>query len=249
MPSRCPTSRSRCRARRSTATTRATPPCCSPSDCGESPREIAEDLCARLGDAGGLVSSLDVAGPGFVNLKLAESGWQDLLHAIIEAGERYGQSETAEVAAARDAEGGRDAKPRVQVEFVSANPTGPLSTGHGRQAILGDCIARLLEATGLGRHARVLLQRRRPSDARPRRVREGALPRAARPRRRAACVRARRSREGLGRRGRGAPRRVPRGRLPGRLHLRHRGRAARGGGRRAGRRARRGPFPRRRPSA
>ncbi|MEM9177473.1 MAG: arginine--tRNA ligase [Myxococcota bacterium] len=110
----------------------------------QKPRDIALDLKARLGDAGGLVSHLDVAGPGFLNVKLAESGWQDLLHDIIAAGDRYGQSESAEVAAARTGE----AKPRVQVEFVSANPTGPLSTGHGRQAILGDCIARLLEATG-----------------------------------------------------------------------------------------------------
>ena len=108
------------------------------------PREIAEDLKERLGDAGGLVSSVDIAGPGFLNVRLAESGWQDLLHDMIEAGARYGQSESDEVAAARTGE----AKPRVQVEFVSANPTGPLSTGHGRQGILGDCIARLLEATG-----------------------------------------------------------------------------------------------------
>lgn len=108
------------------------------------PREIAEDLKLRLGDAGGLVSAVEVAGPGFLNVKLAESGWQDLLHDIVEAGSRYGQSESDEVKAARQGE----ARPRVQVEFVSANPTGPLSTGHGRQGILGDCIARLLEATG-----------------------------------------------------------------------------------------------------
>ena len=108
------------------------------------PREIAEDLKERIGNAGGLVASLDIAGPGFMNIKLVESGWQDLLHDIIEAGDEYGQSESEEVAAARTGE----AKPKVQVEFVSANPTGPLSTGHGRQGILGDCIARMLEATG-----------------------------------------------------------------------------------------------------
>jgi arginyl-tRNA synthetase len=101
------------------------------------PREIAEDLAARLGDGGGLVARSEVAGPGFLNIVLAESGWQDLLHGIIEAGERYGRK------AAAPGEAGR-----VQVEFVSANPTGPLSTGHGRQGVLGDCIARLLEATG-----------------------------------------------------------------------------------------------------
>ena len=108
------------------------------------PREIAEDLKERIGNGGGLVASLDIAGPGFINIKLVESGWQDLLHDIIEAGDEYGQSESEEVAAARTGE----AKPKVQVEFVSANPTGPLSTGHGRQGILGDCIARMLEATG-----------------------------------------------------------------------------------------------------
>jgi arginyl-tRNA synthetase len=111
---------------------------------GRKPREIAEDLKARIGDAGGLVASLDIAGPGFLNVKLAESGWQDLLHEIISAGARFGQSRSAEVRAATSG----DAPPKVQVEFVSANPTGPLSTGHGRQAILGDCIARVLEATG-----------------------------------------------------------------------------------------------------
>ena len=80
----------------------------------------------------------------------------------------------------------RPAARRVQVEFVSANPTGPLTLGHGRQAVIGDCIARLLAGRRRRRHARVLLQRRRPPDARARRVGEGALPGAARPRRRAA---------------------------------------------------------------
>jgi arginyl-tRNA synthetase len=101
------------------------------------PREIAEDLKIRLGDADGLIADLEIAGPGFLNVKLADSGWQEILHEMIAAGDGYGQSV--------DTPG---AKRKVQVEFVSANPTGPLSTGHGRQAILGDCIARLLEATG-----------------------------------------------------------------------------------------------------
>lgn len=102
---------------------------------GRKPREIAEDLRARLGDAGGLIARSEVAGAGFLNVVLARSGWQDRLEEILRAGDRFGHS----VAAVR---------PRVQVEFVSANPTGPLSTGHGRQAVLGDCIARLLSATG-----------------------------------------------------------------------------------------------------
>jgi arginyl-tRNA synthetase len=119
---------------------------------GKKPREIAADLEKRLGDAGGLVASVEIAGPGFLNVRLAESGWQDLLHEIIAAGARFGQSRSAESIAASQAAGRPEAQedslPKIQVEFVSANPTGPLSTGHGRQGVLGDCIARLLEATG-----------------------------------------------------------------------------------------------------
>jgi len=102
------------------------------------PREIAQDLSTRLGDAGGLIANLEIAGPGFLNVKLVDSGWQEILHEMISAGANYGQSKTSP----------ESAKGKIQVEFVSANPTGPLSTGHGRQAILGDCIARLLQATG-----------------------------------------------------------------------------------------------------
>jgi len=102
------------------------------------PREIAQDLSTRLGDAGGLIANLEIAGPGFLNVKLVDSGWQEILHEMISAGANYGQSNTSP----------ESAKGKIQVEFVSANPTGPLSTGHGRQAILGDCIARLLQATG-----------------------------------------------------------------------------------------------------
>jgi arginyl-tRNA synthetase len=104
----------------------------------KNPREIAKDLSARIGDAKGLVASSEIAGPGFLNFKLAESGWQDLLHDIVRAGSRFGTSLS----------GPPDGEKKIQVEFVSANPTGPLSTGHGRQAVLGDCIARLLAATG-----------------------------------------------------------------------------------------------------
>lgn len=99
------------------------------------PREVAERLVEALGDAGGLVQRAEVAGPGFVNVWLARSRWHDLLGEILEAGDAYGCSDAG-------------AGERVQVEFVSANPTGPLTLGHGRQAALGDSIARLLEATG-----------------------------------------------------------------------------------------------------
>ena len=106
---------------------------------GRKPRELAIELQERLGDAGGLIVRAEVAGPGFLNVVLASAGWQDRIHEILNAGARFGRFESA---------GPGQRKPRVQVEFVSANPTGPLSTGHGRQAVLGDCIARLLQATG-----------------------------------------------------------------------------------------------------
>jgi arginyl-tRNA synthetase len=99
------------------------------------PRAIAEEIAARLGNAGGLVERVEVAGPGFVNVWLSGARWRDLLREVLEQGARYGRSEV-----------GRGQ--RVQVEFVSANPTGPLTLGHGRQAVLGDAIARLLEARG-----------------------------------------------------------------------------------------------------
>jgi len=102
------------------------------------PREIAEDLTNRIGDADGLIATSEVAGPGFLNFTLAESGWQNLLNEIVRAGATFGTSDS----------GPSKGEKKIQVEFVSANPTGPLSTGHGRQAVLGDCIARLLVATG-----------------------------------------------------------------------------------------------------
>jgi arginyl-tRNA synthetase len=100
-----------------------------------SPREIAAELIERLGDADGLVARAEIAGPGFVNVWLAGGQWHDVLEQILAAGENYGSSDDGK---------GR----KLQIEFVSANPTGPLSVGHGRQAILGDCVARLLLATG-----------------------------------------------------------------------------------------------------
>jgi arginyl-tRNA synthetase len=98
------------------------------------PRQIANALAEALTAADG-VARAEVAGPGFVNVWLGEDRWRTLLVEILGAGQRYG---------AGDAGKGQ----KIQVEFVSANPTGPLSVGHGRQAVLGDCIARLLEAAG-----------------------------------------------------------------------------------------------------
>jgi arginyl-tRNA synthetase len=99
------------------------------------PRAVAEALVSRLGDAGGLVARAEIAGPGFVNFWLDRARWRSVLQDILVAGKSYGRSDDGK-------------RRRVMVEFISANPTGPLSVGHGRQAVLGDCIARLFEATG-----------------------------------------------------------------------------------------------------
>jgi arginyl-tRNA synthetase len=99
------------------------------------PADVAKRLVAALELPPGLVRKIEVAGPGFVNVFLAESQLVSVLEAVLGAGDRYGRSEAGQ---------GRP----VNVEFVSANPTGPLHVGHGRQAALGDAIAALLEWTG-----------------------------------------------------------------------------------------------------
>ncbi len=101
----------------------------------KNPREIATQLVGLLAEDETMIDRLEIAGPGFVNIFLKPSVWQDVLPSVYTAGEDFGKSDVGK-------------KRRVLVEFVSANPTGPLSVGHGRQAILGDAIARLLEATG-----------------------------------------------------------------------------------------------------
>ncbi len=99
------------------------------------PRDIAGLLAEKLGRRQELIADVEVAGPGFVNITIQPAVWQSMIKTVFAAGSQFGRSSVG---------GGR----RVMVEFVSANPTGPLSIGHGRQAILGDSIARLLEATG-----------------------------------------------------------------------------------------------------
>ena len=99
------------------------------------PREIAEELAERLELAGGVVSAVEVAGPGFLNFRLSAASVTDQLARIVAEDETYGYSATG-------------AGERVIVEWVSANPTGPLHLGHGRQAALGDVICGLLAATG-----------------------------------------------------------------------------------------------------
>jgi arginyl-tRNA synthetase len=102
---------------------------------GRPPRAVAEAIAAhiRIDD---LIQKVEVAGPGFINLFLSYRWLHDLLAEILERGPGYGRAEPI--------------GQRVQVEFVSANPTGPLHVGHARNAALGDSMARVLEASGYG---------------------------------------------------------------------------------------------------
>jgi arginyl-tRNA synthetase len=101
---------------------------------GRKPQEIAAALVAAL-PAGPLVAGAAAAGPGFVNLRLHEDAWRGLLPLILRAGEAYGDSDLG-------------AGVRVNVEYVSANPTGPMHIGHCRGAVVGDALANLLAKAG-----------------------------------------------------------------------------------------------------
>jgi arginyl-tRNA synthetase len=98
-----------------------------------SPRTVAERIVAALPPAA-FVRKVEVAGPGFINVFLTEDWLHDVLRRIVAEGAAYGTAPRTEQ--------------RVQVEFVSANPTGPLHVGHARNAVLGDTLARLLDAAG-----------------------------------------------------------------------------------------------------
>jgi arginyl-tRNA synthetase len=101
---------------------------------GLSPRELAEEITAGLTGLAG-VASAESAGPGFVNIRLAAAAAGELARTIVEAGPAYGHGDS-------------QAGVKVNLEFVSANPTGPLHIGHTRWAALGDSIARVLRAAG-----------------------------------------------------------------------------------------------------
>jgi arginyl-tRNA synthetase len=100
---------------------------------GRPPREVAQAIVAAMPSAP-FVEKVEVAGPGFINLFVTDDWLHDVLRTIAREGDAYGRGPAH----------GR----RVQVEFVSANPTGPLHIGHARNAALGDALARLLEAAG-----------------------------------------------------------------------------------------------------
>jgi arginyl-tRNA synthetase len=101
----------------------------------KAPREIAEAIVRSIEDAEGIIEQVKVAGPGFINFFLKESYWQHQLREADRRGERYGEGELGK---------GK----RALVEFLSANPTGPLHIGHGRIAAFGDALANLLEKVG-----------------------------------------------------------------------------------------------------
>src|SRR5256712_12583811 len=103
-------------------------------DAGTKPGALAEAIAAKLrGDD--LVAKAEVAGPGFINLTLKPAAWIGALRAVLAAGADYGRGDVGESAA-------------VNVEYVSANPTGPLHVGHCRGAVFGDALANLLAFSG-----------------------------------------------------------------------------------------------------
>ncbi|MCG6910066.1 MAG: arginine--tRNA ligase [Deltaproteobacteria bacterium] len=99
------------------------------------PRKIAEVIAANLKDAGQLVAKTEIAGPGFINFFMQTAAWIPFLKAVHERGEAYGATDI-----------GRGH--RIQVEFVSSNPTGPLHVGHGRGAAVGDSVGNILRFCG-----------------------------------------------------------------------------------------------------
>jgi arginyl-tRNA synthetase len=104
-------------------------------EAGRPPRALAEIILRHVRDTEGWLAGTEIAGPGFINFRLSPAFWKMTLGEALAAGPTYGCSDLGR---------GR----RVQIEFVSANPTGPLHVGHGRGAVLGDVTARLLESVG-----------------------------------------------------------------------------------------------------
>ena len=102
---------------------------------GQNPRTLAEQLAEKLRVSSGEIKAAEVAGPGFLNVTFSPAFWQKTILCVEESGDRFG---------ALDAGKGR----KAQVEFVSANPTGPLHIGHGRGAAVGDSLVRILRFAG-----------------------------------------------------------------------------------------------------
>jgi len=101
----------------------------------KNPREIASAIVTRLNDTGCILERVEIAGPGFINFFIKRAAWYGIIREILDNPGRYGKLDIEE-------------GPKVQVEFVSANPTGPLHIGHGRGAAIGDALANILQARG-----------------------------------------------------------------------------------------------------
>ncbi len=99
------------------------------------PRTIAESIVESIDDSTTILDTVEIAGPGFINFFIKGTAWAALLEEVDALGDRYGESAMGMGS-------------RVQVEFVSANPTGPLHIGHARGAVIGDVIAGILQASG-----------------------------------------------------------------------------------------------------
>ncbi|HWJ41255.1 MAG TPA: arginine--tRNA ligase, partial [Candidatus Limnocylindrales bacterium] len=107
------------------------------------PRAIAEIIKSHV-TLPAEVSEVSVAGPGFINFKMSSAYWHSEMRHAASAGRAFWKPRSWQLRG----DGGVDSKKRVQVEYLSANPTGPVTVGHGRNAVLGDTIARLYEAAG-----------------------------------------------------------------------------------------------------
>ena len=102
---------------------------------GKPPKEVARIIVSQLEDEDGIIEKAEIGGPGFINFYLKETVWYSILEEIEREGQGFGKGRIGK---------GR----RVQVEFISANPTGPLHVGHGRGAAIGDALAKILDACG-----------------------------------------------------------------------------------------------------
>lgn len=101
----------------------------------QNPRALAAQFKSALGDAGGMLDKVDIAGPGYLNLTVCKDTWRQELGDVVARGTSY-------------IETGRRQKTRILLEYVSANPTGPLHVAHGRGAVTGDVVGNLMQAAG-----------------------------------------------------------------------------------------------------
>jgi arginyl-tRNA synthetase len=103
---------------------------------GKPPRAVAEAIVARLSvGEGSPLAEANIAGPGFINVRLSAGYWQGMLPTILAAGDEWGR-------------GPARAAPKISLEYLSANPTGPITVAHGRHCAVGDSLARLLRFAG-----------------------------------------------------------------------------------------------------